>query len=102
MQFGGERLISMVRSGLELSQFNVLNSAALALNEANGGKLFAPVHMSREKGKIPAPCVVQFWSHDTPDHPGVLHDLAKMGLLTADEIVKMEAAGPARKRRTKA
>ena len=101
-QFGGERLFDLVRAGLELSQFNVLNSAALALNDANGGKLFAPVHMSREKGKIPAPCVCQYWSHDGVDHPGVQRDLAKMGLLTADEIAKMEAAGPATKRRTKA
>jgi hypothetical protein len=101
-QFGGERLFEMVRGGLELSQFNVLGSAALALNDANGGKLFAPVHASREKAKVSAPCCVQYWSHDGVDHPGVQSDLAKLGLLTAEEIAKMDAAGPSSKRRTKA
>lgn len=102
-QFGGERrLCDLVRSGLELSQFNVLDSAALVLNRANGGKLFSPVHMSREKGKVPKPCVVQFWSHDTPDHPGVQHELGKLGLLTEGEIAKLEASGARPRRRTKA
>jgi hypothetical protein len=101
-QFGGERLFEFVRRGGLLSQFNVLDSAALALNQANGGKLFAPVHMAREKGKIPAPCTIQFWSHDTPDHPGVQRELGKLGLLTADEIAKLEASGARSWRRTKA
>jgi hypothetical protein len=103
-QFGGDRLFELVRNGkgLPLSQFNVLDSVAMELNWVNGGKLFAPVHMSREKSKIPKPCVAQFWSHDGVDHPGVQLELAKLGLLDDGELAKLGEGDARTRRRTKA
>ena len=79
-QFGRKRLFDLVRAGLPISQFNVMGAAALALNRANGGKLFTEIHQANERKKIPRPCVVHFWKLRDPNNPAAQRELRKLGL----------------------
>jgi hypothetical protein len=72
------------------SQFNCLGNFALIKRpemftavETKMGTAPLPdlVVASQEAEELPAPCMHQFWSHHTPEHPDVQAALKEMGLL---------------------
>lgn len=70
---GGEERLR--REHDHISQFNILGCAALKYHR----EFYREVHTD-SAASIPAPCMRQFWSHHTPDHPDVQRELK--GILT--------------------
>jgi hypothetical protein len=71
------------------SQFNCLGNFALIKRpeqftpvETSLGTVPLPddVNASQDSDDLPPPCIKQWWSHHTPDHPDIQAELKRMGL----------------------